>query len=83
MSLQIESIDLLKIDVEGAELKIIESSQHLLRNHIIKNAAIAIYHITKRQREKIIDLFNVNGYSTFLSQENILYCSISKLQLSK
>ena len=82
-SLRIKSIDLLKMDVEGAELKIMESSQHLLRHHIIKNVAIAIYHITTRQRKQIVNLFNVNGYSTFLSEENILYGSTSKLQLSK
>ena len=55
--LGLKRVDFLKADIEGAEIQMLEGAKRTLTNKIIKNFAIASYHI-------------VNGEMTFKSLEN-------------
>jgi FkbM family methyltransferase len=55
--LKLKRIDFLKADIEGSEIEMIEGAKQALANKIIKNFAIASYHIR-------------NGEMTFKSLEN-------------
>ena len=60
-------IDLLKIDTEGNELKILEEVENKL--HLIKNLIIEYHPIKKTNLKKILNILNSHGYSLTYSYE--------------
>jgi len=59
----IDTIDVLKIDVEGADLNVLRGAEGLLGNERIKVLIVEIP-MTVEQRSEMIDLLSAHGYST-------------------
>lgn len=67
-----KSIDFLKLDVEGAELSILNSSAELLRRKQIKKLAVCTYHKKNDERmfKKLLDSY---GYDSDLTEGFMLF----------
>jgi FkbM family methyltransferase len=68
---KIESLDFLKIDIEGAEEKVLLSRSFLEKINCVKCIAVEI-HDEICDRQKICDVFSLNGFKWFNSGELVV-----------
>lgn len=73
--LNIKAIDFLKVDAEGAELDIIIGARTCLRKHVIRNIAIAAYHVSKAEREQLVKILRKYRYNTLLTAHGYIYAT--------
>ena len=71
--IQEKTIDFIKMDIEGAEVKALSASQNLLKRNNIR-CAICCYH-RKGDREKIEQIFEKVGYQHFVSNGYVVFVS--------
>jgi len=64
--IEVESVDFLKMDIEGAEIQALIGAESLLRSKAIKNLAIASYHIVDGEKTYVwlTDYLNKFNYTT-------------------
>jgi FkbM family methyltransferase len=66
---EIQTIDVLKIDVEGSDIKVLQGAEGLLSGGSIK-AVIVEIPLTEDSRAEMTELFRNHGYSTALIVRN-------------
>lgn len=70
--LQIEKIDILKIDTEGSEVPILKGAKETLKkNNQMKTVFVASYHYPEQVRE-VTKLLNECGFSTKVDKNGIV-----------
>ena len=73
--LRLKRIDFLKVDAEGAELEITRGAERALREQLIRNMAIAAYHVSEQRREQIIKMLKSCEYRIISTFDNIIYAA--------
>ncbi len=71
--LEIENVDLLTGDCEGAEVYVIETLGDYLKAKKIKNIALASYHLKDAVYEKIMKPLQTAGYNNITYVDGIVY----------
>ena len=74
---KIDKIDMLKVDVEGAELELLEGANNMLNEHRIGNICIATYHKLD-DFEKIKEILEDREYDVTNSEGYLLFSHISE-----
>ena len=80
----ISNINLIKIDTEGYDYKVLKGSKNLLKNNQIDYLIVEYMHLTDDSNE-VLRILKTNGYKIFylLRNEGKLTDDISKINLSK
>jgi len=73
--LDIHRVDLVKVDVEGAEVEVIKGTYEALKKRIVKNLVIAAYHVPKNIRLTIVETLKDANYRVFLTKDGYIYAS--------
>lgn len=72
-SLQLERVDFVKMDIEGAELETLEGAKNVLRK--IPKIVIASYHVREGRRtvKEVDNILIANGFTTWVDEFDIVH----------